>query len=406
MPCTCRAHAVHMPCTCRAHAVHMLCTCCAHAVHMPCACRAHAPRAPQVRTERSAVPFCTLLEADALHRDGLDRDGADCDGSAAGSESSGATAAAVAPTLGWPLELYQVQCSEAGLSGLVGPACRAHRSTYAVEYDPESRRARPAARDELRLRARVSFSSEAAARAVLDTVGGGCRGKFRVHPPAWSRQQQACAGEGGESGASAGVVGRVRVQLQLQLRVVAAGLTAVAACLAVAPAAAATATAGIGAGAGAGAGPPAVVGLAAPSSQAGKARTGRRRGGGARAAAPDEAWGEAQSPAAAALEQGLRAMGFGAVASRCGAARGVARPSGLEHQLGEAIEWLSTLPPGELEELELEGVPGGLEEAAGGSEEALLTEPAATPARPPPTQHPGPQRTASVNPWAALLDDE
>ena len=358
-------------------------------------------RAPQVRTERSAVPFCTLLEADALRRDALDKDGPDCDGDAAGSEGGGgggAAAAAVAPIFGWPLELYQVQCSEAGLSGLVGPACRAHRSTFAVEYDPESRRARPAARDELRLRARVSFSSEAAARAVLDTLGGGCRGKFRVHPPAWSRQQQACAGEGGEGGASTGVIGRVRVQLQLQLRAEAAGLTAVTACLAVISAAAATAGAGVG--------PPAVGGLAAASSQAGKARTGRRRGGGARAAAADEAWGEAQNPAAAALEQSLRAMGFGVVASRHGAARGAARPSGLEQQLGEAIEWLSTLPPEELEELELEGVPGGLEEAAGGLEEALLAEPAAAPARPTPRPQPGSQRTASVNPWAALLDDE
>ena len=68
-----------------------------------------------------------------------------------------------------------MQCSEAALSGLVGSACRAHRSTFAVEYEPEARRARPAARDELRLRARLSFSSEAAARAVLDTLGGGCR---------------------------------------------------------------------------------------------------------------------------------------------------------------------------------------------------------------------------------------
>ena len=94
------------------------------------------------------------------------------------------------------------------------------------------------------------------------------------------------------------------------------------------------------------------------------------------------------------------------MASRRGALRGAARPSGLEQQLGEAIEWLSTLPPEELEELELEGVPGGLEEAAGGLEEALLTEPAAAPARPPPRPQPGSQRTASVNPWAALLDDE
>ena len=98
------------------------------------------------------------------------------------------------------------------------------------------------------------------------------------------------------------------------------------------------------------------------------------------------------------------------MASRRGALRGAARPSGLEQQLGEAIEWLSTLPPEELEELELEheleGVPGGLEEAAGGLEEALLAEPAAAPARPTPRPQPGSQRTASVNPWAALLDDE
>ena len=113
-PCTHRASTVHH----RAHAVHMPCACRAHAVHMPCACRAHAVhvplRAPQVRTERSAVPFCTLLEADALRRDGLDKDGVDYDGSAAGSEGGAAAVAAVAPS--WPLELYQVQCSEATLA--------------------------------------------------------------------------------------------------------------------------------------------------------------------------------------------------------------------------------------------------------------------------------------------------
>jgi len=81
-------------------------------VHPPC-----THRAPQVRTERSAVPFCTLLEADARQREGLDTDAAGCDAGAAGSQGGGGAAAAVAaPTFGWPLELYQVHGSGATLA--------------------------------------------------------------------------------------------------------------------------------------------------------------------------------------------------------------------------------------------------------------------------------------------------
>lgn len=72
-------------------------------------------RAPQVRTERSAVPFCTLLEAEARQREGLDKDAAGCDAGAAGSQGGGG-AAVVAATFGWPLELYQVYGSGATLA--------------------------------------------------------------------------------------------------------------------------------------------------------------------------------------------------------------------------------------------------------------------------------------------------
>ena len=80
-------------------------------VHPPC-----THRAPQVRTERSAVPFCTLLEADARQREGLDTDAAGCDAGAAGSQGGGGAAAVAAPTFGWPLELYQVHGSGATLA--------------------------------------------------------------------------------------------------------------------------------------------------------------------------------------------------------------------------------------------------------------------------------------------------
>ena len=95
-----------------------------------------------VRTDRTALPPCTLTEAAA--RRGAESEAAEGAGAGAGPPRA----------FGWPLELYQVQCDERALSSLVGPAVRQLKSEYAVSYEPSARRARQAARDALALRAR------------------------------------------------------------------------------------------------------------------------------------------------------------------------------------------------------------------------------------------------------------
>jgi hypothetical protein len=63
--------------------------------------------------------------------------------------------------------------------------------SYRLIYDPEKRSDRAAARESARLRARLYLPSAAAARAVLDALGGGLRGQFRVERPPWAAASSA-----------------------------------------------------------------------------------------------------------------------------------------------------------------------------------------------------------------------
>ncbi len=348
-----------------------------------------------VRTDRTALPPCTLTEAAA--RRGAESEAAE-----------GAGAGAAPPrAFGWPLELYQVQCDERALSSLVGPAVRQLKSEYAVSYEPSARRARQAARDALALRARLTFTSEAAARAVLNTVGGGCRGRFRVQAPAWA----VAAGPGGEGAGGGGGDGLITVRVML-LMVPPTAETEEAAATA-ASVAVRLSTAASMAGASTSAGAPSAGAGAPPEARparAGKARAARRRGGGG--ATEERGWAEAEAlwtAEHAELEASLLAMGFGAAAARRGAARAVGRgeaAGGREAALGEAIEWLSSLPPEEADApLPVQEPPPGpaAEPAAGAAAADAAEAPRQACARARPWAAGGVQPTA--NPWAAL-DDE
>ena len=119
-------------------------------------------------------------------------------------------------------------------------------------------------------------------------------------------------------------------------------------------------------------------------------RAARRRGGGGAMAHDLASAREAWTPAHAELEASLSAMGFTAAAARRGALRVCAAPGGRDPQLGEAIEWLSSLPPGEAD------APFALP-----AEPPVDAEPTPAPAVVPSD----PVVKASANPWAALLDD-
>jgi hypothetical protein len=80
----------------------------------------------------------------------------------------------------WCLHLIQVQCSE----GVVRSAVRASGSSrtglVGIEWLPERRADRAAAREAMRLEARLLFDGEGAARLAASAVGGGRRGAFLV----------------------------------------------------------------------------------------------------------------------------------------------------------------------------------------------------------------------------------
>ena len=126
------------------------------------------------RTDRSGWPECTLSEA-LTHLTAPP--------SASGQPlAPSPTAPAAGGAAGWPLRLVQVECDERVLRSLLS----AHRGEYSIVWSPEARRERSAAREGMWLSATLSFPSEAVARAALQTVGGGMRGKFRVEKPPWA----------------------------------------------------------------------------------------------------------------------------------------------------------------------------------------------------------------------------
>ena len=84
-----------------------------------------------------------------------------------------------------------MECTEGALAARVR-ACKAP-GEHRVEWTPTRRCDRAAARESARLRATLFFSCEAAARAVLEALGGGLRGHFRVERPAWASQPAALA---------------------------------------------------------------------------------------------------------------------------------------------------------------------------------------------------------------------
>lgn len=83
---------------------------------------------------------------------------------------------------GWPLRLLQVECEERFVTSLLA----AHRGHYALAWSPERRRDRQSARERLQLSATLTFATEAAARDVMHTLGGGLRGRFRAERPSWA----------------------------------------------------------------------------------------------------------------------------------------------------------------------------------------------------------------------------
>jgi hypothetical protein len=109
-----------------------------------------------------------------------------------------------APAAEWCISLYQIECSEAALTARLRSCTKEHTgpcavsgpftgsvASYRLIYDPERRSDRAAARESARLRARLYLPSAAAARAVLDALGGGLRGQFRVERPPWAAASSA-----------------------------------------------------------------------------------------------------------------------------------------------------------------------------------------------------------------------
>jgi hypothetical protein len=346
-----------------------------------------------VRTERTTWPYCTLSEAATM-------EGAD---HLNGTTREPPSSSSKPPPFGWPIHLFQVQCTEAALSSIIGPACRQH-GAYSVEYAPERKRDRHEARVALRLRARLVFSSADAAWAVLNTIGGGCRGCFRVEPPSWTGHSTVHPA-GGPA---------VKVDLEMTST---ASSSAVALRLLLSGGAPCTALPTSRAARDA-----SREGSGTPSRAIANPSRSRRRA--AARAAPSEAWSaehDEWTAEHAELHTSLVAMGFAEQAARRACLRVGSHPSGIEGKLEAAIDWLASLTPEDKTDDKADDALGGcggeVPESAAGKVPHAAHSVACLPPRPhedqgrraaaaPTTIAARPGAAVGGNRWAALLDDE
>ena len=362
-----------------------------------------------LRTDASGWPDCALSEAAQLVQAAARmRSGATpADGAAAASGSgSAAAAAARVAARGWPIRLVQVECDERAVSSMLS----VHRGEYAVVWAPERRTERRAAREALQLTATLTFASESSARAVLQTVGGGCRGRFRVQRPEWVAR--GSGGGGGDVDAATNTDGAgVRVVVALGLAQAGVRVLLVV-------------EATVGEAPQAGDGP--LLGAAAARPQPPRPSEGR-----ARRIRRTTAWQDAEVSWTAAHEElatMLTGMGFGERAARraslrVGVADEASRDRHSEALIVEAISWL-TSEAGMAAEAEAEAeaeADAEVEAAVEAEAEAAVEEAVAaavqtqkTPRDARTTEGVRGGRSAkpksnvkpSANRWAALLEDE
>jgi hypothetical protein len=80
----------------------------------------------------------------------------------------------------WCIHLIQVQCSEGVVRSSIRASGSGRSGLLGIEWLPERRADRAAAREAMRLEARLHFDCERAVRAAAAAVGGGVRGAFRM----------------------------------------------------------------------------------------------------------------------------------------------------------------------------------------------------------------------------------
>ena len=300
-----------------------------------------------LRTDLTAWPDCTLSEAAEMAA-------AVARGDMSAPASAPKSAAAQA---GWPIKLYQIECDER----LVSQMLAAHKQDYSIQWNPQMRRERQAAREGMRLSATLTFSSESSARGVMQAIGGGLRGRFRVEKPWWA----SGGGNAAPSTAAATVVvlslaydpcsGRVKASLQ-------------------------AADANQDDATSQPQQQPPRASRASRNRSAKSAATAWSDGGGSGSAASSSPfsaslWTAAHEPLASMLSE----MGFGENASKRASLK-VGVSGEMEGRLAEAMDWLMSQP---------EGV------------DEPLVEEAKRPVVANPHKHAGPLQVAK-NPWAAL----